>query len=392
MSQRRRRRDREGTLLNLQRSSAQETADAIYRDPRLPPDIASLDAQRKTARPVDIGSIWPDRSQPRRAVPTRARRHWDGDPRHLAQLFGGWLAELRRDGAALDLEDLLRQRYWPEGLDDTQDESGESRAWPEEAGPLASALLGLVRLAVNIRQTGLTNPITVARAERAFQLETGERRWLAFHLLQMHFPDENWSHIPAHLVERVDVWRQAGENSARRDLNAIGRARQLAILLMDLLRERGHNFREFDEVLAAGGSERDYYAQVADGQEFRIPRGEGERLLNAMALNSPTQLRQYRALLRLDDERWRDADERNLGEGEIRRLKPPSRSRPAPPQRGLEGNPFTDPANRRRRQRIWGYARRYAVLGDDERLQALEQIDLDRRWLEELRSAIRRRG
>ncbi|MDE0608610.1 MAG: ParB N-terminal domain-containing protein [Anaerolineaceae bacterium] len=392
MSQRRRRRDREGTLLNLQRSSAQETADAIYRDPRLPPDITSLDAQRKTARPVDIGSIWPDRSQPRRAVPMRARRHWDGDPRHLAQLFNSWLAELRRDGVALDLEDLLRQRYWPEGLDDTQDESGESRAWPEEAGPLASALLGLVRLAVNIRQTGLTNPITVARAERAFQLETGERRWLAFHLLQMHFPDENWSHIPAHLVERVDVWRQAGENSARRDLNAIGRARQLAILLMDLLRERGHNFREFDEVLAAGGSERDYYAQVADGQEFRIPRGEGERLLNAMALNSPTQLRQYRALLRLDDERWRDADERNLGEGEIRRLKPPSRSRPAPPQRGLEGNPFTDPANRRRRQRIWGYARRYAVLGDDERLQALEQIDLDRRWLEELRSAIRRRG
>lgn len=392
MSQRRRRRDREGTLLNLQRSSAQEAADAIYRDPGLPPDIASLDAQRKTARPVDIGSIWPDRSQPRRAVPLRARRHWDGDPRHVAQLFDGWLAELRRDGVALDLGELLRQRHWPEGLDDTPDEGGESWNWPEEAGPLVAALSGLVRLAVNIRQTGLTNPITVARAERAFLLETGERRWLAFHLLQMHFPDENWSHIPAHLVERVDVWRQAGENSARRDLNAIGRARQLAILLMDLLRERGHSFLDFDEILAAGGSERDYYAQVADGQEFRIPRGEGERLLNAMALNSPTQLRQYRALLRLDDERWRDADERNLGEGEIRRLKPPSRSRPAPPQGEVEGNPFTDPATRRRRQRIWGYARRYAVLGDDERLQALEQIDLDRRWLEELRGAIRRRG
>lgn len=392
MSQRRRRRGRGGTLLNLQRSSAQETADAIYRDPGLPPDIASLDAQRKTARPVDIGSIWPDRSQPRRAVPLRARRHWDGDPRHLAQLFSGWLEELQQDGVALDLEDLLRQQHWPEELDDSPDDGDESHAWPEGAGPLAAALLGLVRLAVNIRQIGLTNPITVARAERAFLLETGERRWLAFHLLQLHFPDENWSHVPAHLVERVDVWRQAGENSARRDLNAIGRARQLAILLMDLLRERGHSFRDFDEVLAAGGSERDYYAQVADGQEFRIPRGEGERLLNAMALNSPTQLRQYRALLRLDDDRWQDADERNLGEGEIRHLKTLSMPRPAAPPAEVEDNPFTDPANRHRRQRIWGFARRYAVLSDDERLQALEEIDLDRRWLEELHGAIRRRG
>lgn len=392
MAQGRRRRGREGTLLNLQRSSAQETADAIYRDPALPPDIASLDAQRKTARPVDIGSIWPDRSQPRRAVPMRARRHWDGDPRHVARLFEGWLEELRRDGVALDLGELLRQRHWPEELDDSPDDGDESHAWLEGAGPLAAALPGLLRLAVSIRQTGLTNPISVARAERAFLLETGERRWLAFHLLQMHFPDENWSHIPAHVVERVDVWRQAGENSARRDLNAIGRARQLAILLMDLLRERGHSFRDFDEVLAAGGSERDYYAQVADGQEFRIPRGEGERLLNAMGLGSPTQLRQYRALLRLDDARWQEADERNLGEGEIRRLKPPSGSRPARRQREADGNPFTDPATRRRRQRIWGYARRHTALGDDERRQALEAIDLDRRWLEELRSAIRRRG
>ncbi len=390
MAQRRRRRDREGTLLNLQRSSAQETADAIYRDPGLPPDIAGLDAQRKSARPVDIGNIWPDRSQPRRAVPLRARRHWDGDPRHVAQLFDGWQQELQRDGVALDLEALLRQRHWPEGLDDSPDGSDEAETWLERTDSLTATLPGLVRLAVNIRQIGLTNPVTVARAERAFQLETGERRWLAFHLLHLHFPDENWSHIPAHLVEQVDVWRQAGENSARRDLNAIGRARQLAILLMDLLRERGHSFRDFDEVLASGGSERDYYAQVADGQEFRIPRGEGERLLNAMGLHSPTQLRQYRALLRLDDASWQDADERNLGEGEVRRRKQGDGVRRRPP--APERNPFTDPAIARRRQRIWRYAQRYSGLGQSERQQALEMIDLDRRWLQEFQEALRRRG
>ncbi len=392
MSQRRRRRDREGTLLNLQRSSVHETADAIYRDPGLPPDIAGLDAQRKSARPVDIGNICPDRSQPRRAVPLRARRHWDGDPRHVAQLFGGWQQEMQRDGVTLDLAALLRQRHWPEGLDDNPDEGDEAENWLERAGSLTATLAGLVRLAVNIRQIGLTNPITVARAERSFLLETGERRWLAFHLLHLHFPEENWSHIPAHLVEQVDVWRQAGENSARRDLNAIGRARQLAILLMDLLRERGHSFREFDEVLAAGGSERDYYAQVADGQEFRIPRGEGERLLNAMGLNSPTQLRQYRALLRLDDASWQNADERNLGEGEIRRLKRGDGNRRRPPATQPESSPFTDPAIARRRQRIWRLAQRYSGLGQRERQQALELIDLDRRWLQELQEVLRRRG
>lgn len=391
MSRRRRTRDREGTLLNLQRSSAQEAADAIYRDTALPADIARLDNQRKTARPVDISNIWPDRAQPRRAVPLRARMYWDGDPRNAAQLFAGWQQELLHEGNPLNLEALLNQAHLPEGIDGNEDESGVDAAWLEQSGPLAASLLGLVNLAVSIRQTGLTNPISVARAERAFVLETGERRWLAFHLLQLHFPREDWSHIPAHLVEYVDVWRQAGENSARRDLNAIGRARQLAILLMDLLRERGYSFRDYDDVLAGGGSEREYYAQVADGHEFRVPRGEGERLLNAMGLKSPVQLRQYRALLRLDDAHWQEADERNLGEGEIRRLHTGDSAPGAPERRETVSNPFTERASRRRRNRVWEYAQRYPLLNGRERQTALELIELDMRWLEELRQAISRR-
>lgn len=391
MSRRRRSRDREGTLLNLSRSSAQETADAIYRDPGLPPDIASLDNQRKTARPVDISAIWPDRAQPRRAVPQRVRMYWDGDPRNVGQLFAGWQEELIHEGNFLDLGQLLNQAHLPEGIDGNEDESGVDTAWLEQPGPLAAGLLGLVGLAVNIRQNGLTNPITVARAERAFVLETGERRWLAFHLLQQNFPNEDWSHIPAHLVEYVDVWRQAGENSARSDLNAIGRARQLSILLMDMLRERGYSFREYDEVLEGGGSEREYYAQVADGNEFRVPRGEGERLLNAMGLKNPTQLRQYRALLRLDDARWQEADDRDLGEGEVRRLQGAESTKVAPERRESPGNPFVERANRRRRNRIWEYAQRYPLLSGRERQTALELIEQDLRWLDELRQAISRR-
>ena len=391
MSRRRRSRDREGTLLNLSRSSAQETADAIYRDPGLPPDIARLDNQRKTARPVEINAIWPDRAQPRRAVPLRARMYWDGDPRNVAQLFAGWQEELIQEGNFLDLGQLLNQAHLPEGVDGNDDESGIDAAWLEQVGPLAASLLGLVGLAISIRQNGLTNPISVARADRVFLLETGERRWLAYQLLHQYFPDEEWSHIPAHLVEYVDVWRQAGENSARRDLNAVGRARQLAILLMDLLRERGYTFRDFDEVLEKGGSEREYYAQVADGHEFRVPRGDGERLMNAMGLKSPTQLRQYRALLRLDDAHWQEADDGNLGEGEIRRLQSGESSRSAPERRESVSNPFVERANRRRRNRIWEYAQRYPLLSGRERQAALELIEQDLRWLDELRQAISRR-
>ena len=391
MSRRRRNRDREGTLLNLRRSSAQDAADAIYRDAGLPPDIARLDNQRKTARPVDISNIWPDRAQPRRAVPLRARMYWDGDPRNVAQLFAGWQQELRHEGSFLELEALLHQTHLPQGVDGNQDESNVDAAWLEQVGPLAAALMELAALALSIRQSGLTNPITVARAERAFMLETGERRWLAWHLLHLHFPQENWTHIPAHLVEYVDVWRQAGENSARRNLNAIGRARQLAILLMDLLRERGYSFRDYDEVLAAGGNEREYYAQVADGHEFRVPRGEGERLLHAMGLKSPTQLRQYRALLRLDDQRWQQADERDLAEGEIRRLQGTDAGRSAPERRESVNNPFVERASRRRRNRIWEYAQRYPLLSGRERQAALELIEQDQRWLDELRQAISRR-
>ena len=116
-------------------------------------------------------------------------------------------------------------------------------------------------------------------------------------------------------MTRVDVWRQASENNARDNLNAISRARQLSLLLMDL--HGWHNFSQFD----ACDSEQAFYAQVADGAAWRIPRGQGERLLNAMGLSDASQLRQYRALLRLPGELWRKGDDEDLSEGELRKMR-----------------------------------------------------------------------
>ena len=95
----------------------------------------------------------------------------------------------------------------------------------------------------------------------------------------------------------------------------ISRARQLSLLLMDL-----HGWQNFS-TLDACDNEQAFYAQVADGSTWRIPRGQGERLLNAMGLSDASQLRQYRALLRLPGELWRKGDDEDLSEGELRKMR-----------------------------------------------------------------------
>jgi ParB-like chromosome segregation protein Spo0J len=382
---RRRTREGSGALTSLE-----QAANAIYSS-ELPPDLAEIDSRRRMARPVSIFEIYPDRTQPRRVVPSVVRQHWDGDPHTTATLFDAWLHEIERlVGAPLDLAGYLEQAYLP---DDVEGNDGEADMIETPLKPVEKALLGLADLAVSIRRDGLLNPVTVAREGRFYRLETGERRWLAYHLLHLYYPDEDWSRMPAHLVEAVSVWRQASENNARADLNAIGRARQLAILLMDLLAERGLSFRSLDEVLAEGLSERVYYAQVADGTVYRVPRGEGERLLSAMGLKNPTQLRQYRNLLRLPDELWREADDQNWTEWDIRKRDTVTAVTVSAPVTASERqvNPFVERINRRRRDHIWVYANRLDNLSPEECEKALTEIEADERWLAELKQAIRRR-
>lgn len=384
MSRRRRSRDSGSAL-----SSIEQAAEDIYR-PELPADIIQLDSQRRPAKPVDIFDIYPDRTQPRRTVPSKVRQTWDSRPHSVEAMFKTWLQEIRQSGwPDFSLEIYLEEAFLPEGIEGNSEEAAEETRYIDDYGPLEKSLLELADLAISIRKIGLTNPITVAKSERVYHLETGERRWLAFHLLNIYFPEEGWTKIPAQLVDEVSVWRQASENNARADLNAVGKARQLAILLMDLLRERGYEFFTLDEILEAGSTEREYYAQVADGDEFRVPRGEGERLLTAMGLKNPTQLRQYRRLLRMSDDLWQQADDKNWTEGEIRKIlnRNTSYGMQSPAQ-AQENNPFVERTNKRRRTRIWNYANRLHMLNDKDRQKAISAIEEDERWLKELKQAI----
>jgi hypothetical protein len=197
-------------------------------------------------------------------------------------------------------------------------EASEDIERPEEVGPLEDALLTLIELAVSIRQEGLTNPITVAPVGLKYQLETGERRWLSYHLLYLHTQDEKYAKIAARTVEKVNIWRQAAENNARANLNAISKARQFSVLLMDLLEtKRGDAFSTIDQF----EREQSFYAQVADGERCGIPRNTGERLLAGMGLKHTKQLRDYRALLKLPGIVWQIADDLNWTEYNLRAMR-----------------------------------------------------------------------
>ncbi len=263
-----------------------------------------LDTGRIVARPISIFEIYPDPMQPRRAIPSSVRQGWDGNPGDVPAILDRWMnAATKESNGQFNLGAYLHG----EGVPDEQ----------RKIGPIELALLKLLDVARSIYQDDLTNPITVVPFDAAYRLETGERRWLAYHLLRAEFPhEEKWAKIPARVVDAPNLWRQAAENNARDNLNAIGKARQLALLVMDLWRhdeEKPIEFLPFD----AFENEREFYAQVAD---MSPPKGKGEILLSAMGVEHRNATMRYRNLLKLPDEVWVLADDRSWTEGRLRGL------------------------------------------------------------------------
>ena len=285
-------------------------ADAIFGASEAP------DVGRVVARPTPILSIWADVKQPRRAIPLSIRMHWDGNPLDVAALLEQWATvAANQAGVTIDLEALLNGEG--EGID------------TDKFPSVAQDFIALVRLAAGIKADGLINPITVIESDSKLLIESGERRWLAYHLLYMVM-GEAFIKIPAAKGNGNDsVWRQATENTQRRSLNAIGMARQIALLIMAARTSppiaSGTMHKEYDELVSAGVCDRRFYAQVADGNVHRIPKGMGERIQAAMGLGLE-QLSQYRRLLHLtDDEQvndalWTRADVENWPENTLREV------------------------------------------------------------------------
>ena len=308
----------------------QPTMSMSEADAALFGELTRREATRQTVRPVSIFTIYPDIKQARRAVPLPVRARWSGEPRDIADLFNAWLEIIAAERQAAHLPPFdLNEELWAEVVEarqHTEDSEGNFGNYHVQAGPVERVFLEVIYLAVSIRRDGLANPVTVQRiGPNAYRLETGERRWLAYHILYGYFngdggkPQERdkWENIPAIVVEDFSVWRQASENTARADLNAIGRARQFAILLIDLLTKQGRVFQPYETLALPGQSDRPYYAQV---MEERVPKGKGEMLANAMGISHRAAFTRGRILLGLPDEAWLLGDMLDIPEDELLRI------------------------------------------------------------------------
>lgn len=296
-------------------------SDAAELDAKIYGSLGELSAGKIVAKPLPLAEIRPDARQPRRQIPSALRAAWDGEP---GSLFRQWIlahaAEVgkREDAATGFLFD--RMNGVQTEMDAVyQDEAVRGPTEPS-SGVYTKSLLAVVDLASQIRAEGLINPIRVVKADAGYLIESGERRWLAFQLLHWFTGHDDWAKIPAVVAPQFSAWQQARENTARSSLNAIGMARQLALLLMDLYAAEGVTFLPFDDMVPPGGCDRAYYAQVADGQTWRVPRGQGETLIGALGLKNPVQIRQYRALLSVSDTLWQAADDLDWPEQRVRQI------------------------------------------------------------------------
>jgi hypothetical protein len=275
---------------------------------------------RVVVMPTPIHDIYPDLRQPRRAVPTAVRGNWNGDPDELGNVLEHWRLMAEGElGKKIDVVKALN--------------GGGALEMEEGAGPIYSSFAKMVSLAFAIKNEGLTNPITIVRNGSMWQVETGERRWLAHHLLYHHIDETKFGKIAAREV-KYDPFRQASENNARDGYNAIEMARQIAILIMEARTGiDGMKYDTFEDMVFAGECDRRFYAQVANGNIHRIPEGLGDKIANATGL-SLKRISHYRALLApteddaLNDQIWVDADANGWTEHFIREtylpsLKPP---------------------------------------------------------------------
>jgi hypothetical protein len=332
--------DGHGSRRDAEEGAKRPTLSMNDADAALFGELARRDMGRQVVKPISIFNIYPDVKQPRRPVPGPVREHWSGEPRDVADLFNAWLKLIDQERKQAGYPPFnLDHHLWTEAVERQQRDEDDLLLAEDgyQPGPIEAPFLKVVELAVSIRRDGLVNPVTVQRTgSDRYQLETGERRWLAYHILFGYFngdsgkPQEraSWETVPASIVDDFSVWRQASENTARADLNAIGRARQFALLMMDLLGRTGEDFEPFEALVKRGQCDRVYYAQVIP---YRVPKGKGELLSNGLGVAHRAAFTRCRTLLSLPDEVWAIGDNLDLPEDELLRI-----ARIQPPQRAVQ--------------------------------------------------------
>lgn len=239
---------------------------------------------------LPIMEIIPDHTQPRRIMSQEIRRDWDGTPQGYRKLIDTWESRVQKIAKGAFPIDIL---------------IGKASALERKTDdPLVLDFIELLGFAANIRDIGLNHPIGAVKRGDYHRLVFGERRWTAYQILNHYLGDtEDWGTIPAKILVASD-WEiakaQSAENNQNKRLNAIGRAREFAKLLMIARTDGGERYDSWNQLVNPGGCDRAWYAQVSNGELHRIPRNLGPQFVQALNISEVT-MRKYRGLLRLFD-------------------------------------------------------------------------------------------
>lgn len=274
----------------------------------------AFDEEAGQADTLPIMDIIPDMTQGRRVLPDEIRRLWDGTARGYGVVIDAWENGARILAPAPFPVDILMGGVSP--LVSSDD-------------PLALDFAEMLSFAANIRDIGLNHPIGVVKRGELYRIVYGERRWTAFQFLNHYLGGtEDWRNIRARTIVATD-WQlakaQAAENNQSKRMNAIGRAREFAKLLMIARADGGERYDSWNQLVVAGGCDRYWYAQVANGEIHRIPRNMGPQFEQALNI-SVGQMRNYRNLLRLTEDHkindvlWMLGDKGNWSENFLREV------------------------------------------------------------------------
>ncbi|MBZ0319898.1 MAG: hypothetical protein K8L91_26035 [Anaerolineae bacterium] len=254
---------------------------------------------------IAIALIRPDAAQPRRVLPETIHRAFHNQEITPVQALKQYIEKVRI---------ISRQKGRPfESLLDLL-VVGEEDEGSTQLTALEQDLRDLTNLAVTLRQDGQVNPLTIVDCSQgavpSYIIETGERRYWANYMDMEFIPGYQGDGTIPCIILRLgesSVFRQAKENTSRAGLNAIGMARQAALLLLtihDIYPPRGH-------------VSHDFYREALD-LDLRGKREYTADVLAAMGGISLVHFSRHKKLLQLEDEALEMADRYNIEEARLR--------------------------------------------------------------------------
>jgi len=246
--------------------------------------------QEAVVKDVPLRMIYPNDLNPRLLIPPDIIKRYPKPIEALQEMI-----ERARKQRHFDrLTDLLTNSADAE--DDT-DTDGDM-----DLPPLVRRLRELTRLAYSFNDDGQINPVTVVEVEanRRYVIETGERRYWAAQIRAHHLHlDEGVSTLRCIVIpaDKASVFRIAKENLSREPLNAVGTAKQIALLLLHL---HGENL--------SGGLTDALIRKAADLNLYGKSREEVEAFYEALNDMNRSTMAKYKKILELSSSAMALAD------------------------------------------------------------------------------------